>query len=367
MALYKRGSIWWMSFSASGVMYRRTTGSRNRKLAETIYAKVVAGIAEGKWLDKARKRPRYTFRELATKYEEHIKLRRRNYAKVAKYIVSYLVARFGDLPLGEFSANHIQELQTDLLSAGKKNSYVNRTIIELKVMISCAVQWDMIDASIKEKARSVKMLPTDNRLRFLSLPEIQRLLVACSETPTGHNGNGREAPHLLPIVTLALNTGMRRGEILNLSWDMIDLVNGFIFLGSKDTKTGQKREVPLNDAAREVLEILSEQRNADVPWVFPSPDNPSHPLTDIKFSWHSALVRAGVKDFHFHDLRHTFASHMVMAGVDLPTVASLLGHSDIKMTMRYAHLAPDHRKAAVNLLHNFRTMAPDADSKNADK
>ena len=187
--------------------------------------------------------------------------------------------------------------------------------------------------------------------------------------------------HLKPIVITALNTGMRRGEILGLKWDEhIDLRHGFILLNR--TKNGERREIPINDTLRTVLRGLT--RRLDVPYVFQLKDK-RVPDQDLKRSFKSALKKVetqkcpdcnyqktrlqtkedaekcphcnvkmvvikGINDFHFHDLRHTFASHLVMAGVDITTVSRLLGHKSLTMTLRYSHLAPSHMQKAVDIL-----------------
>jgi len=223
----------------------------------------------------------------------------------------------------------------------------------------------------QQQVRAVKPLKGVNkRLRFLSKEESQNLIGVCD-------------PHLKPIVVTALNTGMRKGEILSLKWEEnVDLKHGFILLKADETKNGEKREIPINDTLRAVLQGI--MRRLDVPYVFHDPLT-GQPYRDVKRSFKTALknvevekctkcdyqkardmiqksmehcplcnseilVQKGIADFHFHDLRHTFASQLVMAGVDLTTVKELLGHKDIKMTLRYAHLAAAHKVEALKKL-----------------
>lgn len=184
-----------------------------------------------------------------------------------------------------------------------------------------------------QEGEEVKQLQENNRrLRFLSKEEIASLIDACD-------------PHLRPIAITALNTGMRKGEILNLTWDQVDLKHGFILL--VNTKNGERREIPINDTLRETL--LGLTRRLDVPYVFYD-QKTGKPYQDIKRSFASACRRARIRDFRIHDCRHTFASQLIMAGVDLTTVKELLGHKTITMTMRYAHLAPSHKVKAVAIL-----------------
>ncbi|MBI3814532.1 MAG: site-specific integrase [Nitrospinae bacterium] len=151
-----------------------------------------------------------------------------------------------------------------------------------------------------------------------------------------------------------------RHEILSLEREKhIDLRHGFILLDK--TKNGERREIPINQTLRDTLQRIP--RRLDSPYVFT--DDNGKRFRDVRKSFASALRRAGIKDFHFHDLRHTFASHLVMAGVDLTTVSRLLGHKDIKMTLRYAHLAPAHMHEAVQKIGNiFGDKTPVFEGKN---
>jgi len=147
--------------------------------------------------------------------------------------------------------------------------------------------------------------------------------------------------HIRPIVTVALNTGMRRGEILKLKWEDVDLRNGLLLV--KDTKNGESRAVPINDAVREVL--AGTVRRLDSQYVFCNPKG--QPLREIKHTFNSACRRAGIRNFMFHDLRHSAASFMAMGGVSLLAIGTILGHKTASMTKRYSHLSPEHLQGAV--------------------
>ena len=153
--------------------------------------------------------------------------------------------------------------------------------------------------------------------------------------------------YLKNIVLFALNTGCRKEKILSLEWEKhIDLRHGFTTLDK--TKNGERIEIPINDTLKAVLQSIT--RRLDIPYVFYDHDTGKR-YKDIKRSFNTALRRSGIKDFRFHDLRHCFASHLVMAGADLTTVSRLPGHKSLTMTLRYAHLAPNHLKNAVNMLN----------------
>jgi integrase len=161
--------------------------------------------------------------------------------------------------------------------------------------------------------------------------------------------HGVYTDHLTPLVLMALNTGLRRGELFQLRWSDVDLQTAQVTVGGESAKSGQTRYLPLNT---DILKVLLAWRPTDVTlpaFVFPGRQC-GHPLDDIKTSWAALLKSATIDGFRFHDCRHDFASKLVMAGVDLNTVRELLGHSDIKMVLRYAHLAPEHTAAAVEKL-----------------
>ena len=186
----------------------------------------------------------------------------------------------------------------------------------------------------------MKLLQENNkRLRYLSKEECQNLVSNCQ-------GN------IKSIVITALNTGCRKSEILNLQWDNIDLRNGFILLSQDMTKNSERKEIPINKTLRETFEGIT--RRLDIPHVFFDTAT-GKPFQDVKRSFNTALRRAGIRDFHFHDLRHTFASHLIMSGIDITTVSRLLGHKTLTMTLRYAHLAPSHMVKAVDILDRTLT------------
>jgi integrase len=161
---------------------------------------------------------------------------------------------------------------------------------------------------------------------------------------------GTHTDHLTPLVTLALHTGLRRGELFQLRWRDVDLTAARLTVRGEGTKSGQTRYVPLNATAVSVLEAWQPPAPMAAAIVFAGADGAA--LEDIKSAWGALLksTRPAIADFRFHDCRHHFASRLVMAGVDLNTIRELLGHSDIKMVLRYAHLAPEHTAAAVSRL-----------------
>lgn len=365
--IYKRGNIWWIRYAGlDGKIVYESSGSTKFKDAEALLIKRKAEIKEGKQ-PEIKRIANHTFKELATEYKEWAK-RQRSYRSKEGFI-NQLVDYFGNLPLRRFNTLLIEKFQTERLNKGNKPATVNRLIATLKHMFRKAVDWNLVEEETLKRVRRVKLLEENNRrLRYLSKEECEALINACE-------------PHLKPIVITALYTGMRKSEILNLRWDQVDLKHDLILLDK--TKNGERREIPINNTVKHTLQGL--MRRLDVPYVFFDPKT-GKPYKDVKRSFHTALRKAelekcpecnyqrakpqiavtpicphcgakleihkGIKDFKFHDLRHTFASHMVMAGVDLTTVKELLGHKSLTMTLRYAHLAPSHKARAVEILDN---------------
>ena len=291
-------------------------------------------IKEGKQ-PEIKKIENHSVKELSEKYFQWINGRHLS-AVTKAYRINDLVSHFGSIPLRRFNTLIAEQYQR-----GLKPASVNKNISILKAKFKKAVDWNMGEEETLKYIRRVKNLTENNRrLRYLSKEECQSLI-------TAFNG------YLKSIVTFAVNTGCRKGEILNLRCDHVDLKHGFILLNK--TKNGDRREIPINNTVRGILQGLT--RRLDVPYVF-FDSATGKPYRDIKRSYNTATRRAGIRDFHFHDLRHTFASPLVMARVDITTVKELLGHKTLTMTLRYSHLAPSHKVKTVDLLNETLTGSP---------
>jgi integrase len=329
--IYKRGNIYWIRYAGlDGKMLYESSCSSKFRDAETLLIKRKQTVKEGKQ-PEIKKIAHHSFKELAVEYSKWAERQRSFNSK--RRLILQVVGVFGNLPLRNFSTKLIEQYQTEKLQIGNRPATVNRHLALIKHMFTKAVEWDMVEDEALKRVRRVKLLQENNRrLRFLSKEECRELINACS-------------PEIKPIVITALNTGMRKGEILGLKWDNVDLKHGFIML--EMTKNGERKEVPINDTLRRSLQSIP--RRLDIQHVFIEPRT-NKPYQNIKKSFSKALRIAKVADFRFHDLRHTFASHLVMSGVDITTVKELLGHKTLTMTLRYAHLSPTHKKSAVDLL-----------------
>ncbi|MCI0625454.1 MAG: site-specific integrase [Acidobacteria bacterium] len=213
-----------------------------------------------------------------------------------------------------------------------KPATVNRYLAALKTAFSFALENGKVETN---PVRTVKMECENNeRIRFLTRDEEARLLGA---TPTKYH----------PLITVAIHTGLRKSEMLKLEWRDIDLKRNQLTV--RESKSGKGRIVPLSETAAATFRELSKVRLIDNVYVFPG-EIPGERMKDLPRYWEQYRKKAGLEDLHWHDLRHTFASRLVMVGVDLYTVSKLLGHHDVKMTTRYAHLSPDHLLSAVGVL-----------------
>lgn len=269
--------------------------------------------------------------------------------------------------LTDICALDIERVKSKRLKAGRKVATVNRDLDRIRGALSRAVDWGMLEA---HPMRTVKRAKGDDntRVRYLGKDEERRLRKALGERETArrasrerhnawHDARGTAGhpqwpddgftDHLMPLVLVAMNTGLRRGELFGLEWGSVNLSSKLLTVAAGTAKSRRARHVPLSSEAHDVLSRWKRQ-GTGAGLVFPGVGGGK--LTNINKSWAGLVADAELVDFRFHDLRHDFASKLVMAGVDLNTVRELLGHSDIAMTLRYAHLAPDKLAAAVEML-----------------
>lgn len=331
---YRLDECWWIDYYVNG-RRRFERVSPSKRMAQDRLGKVKAELREGRFFDKKRQPPRIRFDEFAKLYlENHCNITRRHYERT-RICINRLLEHFAEKYLNEITPWLVEKYRMERLKRVKPGT-MYQEIACLKSMFNRAKEWGKL---LENPIRSVKNPRVKNeRLRYLTKDEIDRLLNACRSLDP-------RAEHLYPIVLMALHTGMRRGEILNLKWSGVDLENKQIVL--TDTKNKETRVIPLTNT---LAETLREIRREGDTYVFQNADG--KPFRDVKRSFHTALKRAGISDFRFHDLRHTAASHMVMAGVDIFTVQEILGHKSIEMTRRYSHLSPRHKRVAVEALEN---------------
>jgi len=347
MGVYKRANTYWINYMADGKLCRESVG-RDKRLAEQVLYTRRLAIVEGKFFPQ-RNRSSIPFREMADMYWK-LHAKQMPSAQVTKYQLIMLSDFFDNTPLDRITIPDILQYLNGVkerASAATANRHHNT----LRAIFNRAIEWEKLNGP--NPAAKVKQFRIENsRTRFLEIGDITRLLAACDT-------------QIQPIVSFAILTGMRRGEILNLRWEHLDLTNGIIHV--LKTKSGEPREIPL---APDLAVILADLRKGDGGPVF----NMDSRLLNTRFS--KALMLAGITDFRFHDLRHTFASHFVMRTNDLPTLQKLLGHKSPRMTQRYAHLSKGHLQVEMQvfaagfsqIFHNqVNPMVGDAQKETADR
>jgi integrase len=283
--------------------------------------------------------------------------------------VKRMKAVFADLldtSLDQVTAWQIEKWRMQRTKAGAKGSTINRQLNPLKALFGRAVEFEVIPTN--PLAGVVRLQKTDStpKVRYLSSDEESRLMAALDarearirqERASANAWRAERgyalypdlcvgyADHLKPMVILSLNTGMRRGELFGLKWSEVDVAAPMLTVLGAGAKSGETRHIPLNVDAIDALKMWMAQSATTTGYVFPGEDG-GRLSVGVRSSWASVLEAAGIGAFRWHDLRHTFASNLVMAGVDLYPVQRLLGHKSPKMTQRYAHLSPDVLAQAV--------------------
>jgi integrase len=335
--------------------------------------KLLAGLTLGEETpeEKKRKGNAHDLKSfLDNEYEpwalEHLKRGKMDMDRLRTHFIDEL----GDKKLHEINPWLIEKWRTKRRKAGKAATTINRDVAGLRAALSKAVEWNLLD---EHPLKAVKPLVTDKSgvVRYLTKDEEKRLRKALTARDRRliegrASGNewrqtrgyealpaitGQYGDYLTPLVLLSINTGIRRGEALALTWENVNLKSHQLTVSGATAKSHHTRHIPLNAEATDTLKAWKNQTEG-TGLIFTA--RKDTPLGSVKKSWAGILADAKITGFRWHDLRHHFASMLVMAGADLYVVKELLGHSTIAVTERYAHLAPEHRAAAVALLDGGR-------------
>ncbi len=269
--------------------------------------------------------------------------------------------------LNEITGRDLELVRTSWLTGGNKPATANRKMGTISGVFSRAAEWGLISEHPLDRLKQLKV-DSKGQVRYLSTDEAERLrgaLDARQEKMRAERDSANKwrqerdrqpledlravtfTDHLKPMILLALNTGVRRGELFSLKWSDVNFATKTITVVGATAKTSETRHIPTNKEALTTLQEWKKQGDG-AGYVFAGQSGGR--MEDVKSAWLKLLERAEIQGFRWHDMRHDFASRLVMAGVPLNTVRDLLGHSDIKMTLRYAHLAPGTKAAAVDLI-----------------
>jgi integrase len=341
MSIYQRGDNWYIDFRFKGQRVRDSIGP-SRRDAQKVIAKKKTEIIENRYLDIRKEPDPVKFHAFAKEYLQWAKANK----KPSSYERDFYTMRIFDR---EFESKNIQDVTTWQVEKYKvkrkeqfKPATVNREIALLKHMFSKAVEWGKMKENPAKKVKFFK--GAVKRVRFLMPDEFQILLSNCVD-------------FLKPIVTIAVHTGMRKGEILGLKWEQVDLEQRIITI--LDTKNNERKDLPMDETVRTLLQGL-ERRGE---FVFSSAKGKPFNEMTIHNAFHEAMKQARISDFRFHDLRHTFASNLIMAGVKIEKVQKLMGHKMLTMTQRYAHLAPGYLAESIKVLDRVMSQIPPQEDK----
>ena len=364
MAIIRKGENWFIDYRANGRRIREKVG-QSRKLAESVLAKRRHEIAEGRFLN-VRKVSRETFNEFSTRYLEWIQGRIRT-VNDDRQRVRQLLKTFGNMLLAEIDIAAVEKYMAVRLQEPKQHFWrgraagvlsqrsaqaqaakikewsetkakkvskatINREVAVLRKILNKAVEWKIIPVN---PMHGLKLFDEREfiRKRYLKPDEIRLLLECC-------------APALRNVVMFALYTGRRSGEILGMRWQEVDSENGYVYFPK--TKKMEPDQVAIPPRALELLDTLGQGTRGE--FVFMKTRGEPGPLKDIRAQFQRTLAAAGIKNFRFHDLRHTAVSYMMMNGIDLKTIAELVGHTTAEMVdQRYGHLSPDHKRVATEI------------------
>ncbi|NCC61234.1 MAG: site-specific integrase [Verrucomicrobiae bacterium] len=300
-------------------------------------SKIETDIREGRHFKYAEAK-KHTLGELIDRYIENVLPAKEKVLRDYSQQLGHWKSELGHVLLSDLTPALIvekrDELAKGMTSRGKRSpATVNRYLACLSHACTTAVrEWGWIEENPLSKVS--RLNEPRGRVRFLDDNERGRLLEACK---------GSAYPHLYLIVVLALSTGARRNEIMKLRWQDIDFTRRQLVL--HETKNGERRVLPVTGKALELLNAHKKIRRIDTDMLFPS-TKPGIPY-DIRKSWESAVERAGIEDFRFHDLRHSAASYLAMNGATLAEIAEVLGHKTLQMVKRYSHLSEAHTSTVV--------------------
>jgi len=349
MHVYKRkdSKYYWYKFEYRGAVYRGSTGMKAKPKAMDIAGKVRQEVIEGRYgIERQKDAP--PFKDAMARFLEHA--RRHNAANTAKRYESSskpLIEAFGKKPLDSVTGEAVERYKTARLNKKLKPATINAELRCLRATLNYFVQLKVITRSAVARLR---LLPENNeKMRVLSFEEERLYLAACPQP-------------LHDIAVLMIDLGMRPEEIFRIRRENVNLDAGTIFNPHGKTKAA-RRTLSLTKRAAGVLRGRVD--GADGDYIFPLESDPKRPMVRADRLHYRALKDSGIDRCRVYDLRHTFATRAAESGVDLVTLAALLGHSNIQMVLRYAHPQAEHKAMAIRKMEEFqaaREMAENSKS-----
>lgn len=342
--IYRKKGTWFLDYYVNGKRLRKSLKTSSKKIAELALHDLEIKLAKN---DLGLIVNEITLEDFIKKYLAYksARIAPRTYQRIQIGIEKHIIPFLKQNSISKL--NHITPMLIEeyisVRAREAKQATVNSELLVLKNIIKMAIRWNYLQ---KDPGKEIKLLKvTDQKPpRFLTLEECEKLLETCN-------------PQIQKIVFTILNTGLRKEELMNLEWGDIDFKKGILTVAHepprRTLKGKESRYIPINLQLSEMFAQHRRESGIVDPkaLVFTTPQNKK--ITSIFYHLRCAYKNAIIEGANVHTLRHTFASHLVMQGVDLYTVSKLLGHKDVKTTQIYAHLAPDHLKAAIQRLPDF--------------
>ncbi len=332
MGVFKRSGKFWVDYYVHGARVRKPI-SKSKQEADKVLTKIKSDIIHRRYALPNEEKIKFSV--FVQRYVQEHSIPFKRSWKTDLVLLKNLVPFFGGMLLHEITTAHYEQYRQKRVreKVGNKDKLVSTTTINregelLRSILNRAVKWGVISFNPMGKLERFKEEPKE---RILTEKEIKGL-IASATLPLKH------------IILVALNSGMRKAEILNLKWENVNLDTGMLSLFK--TKSRRMRQIPLNGAMTELFSKLQLSRNGRE-YVFENPVT-GQPLNEIKTSWHSLLRRTGIKNLRFHDLRHIFATYSLVRGGDLISLKETLGHASITTTSRYAQSLSEGMRRLVS-------------------
>lgn len=318
--VYRRGDVWWVRFRRDGVHVRRSAKTTRKAEAQVFLHRLMEEYAQA---TRGEPTVRHLLTDAMERFFEESTLRAGT-IETYRYNSRVLTRLLGHLHLDEIDRRALAEFVATRKRTGVTDATIRRDLALIGSIFTAAIRWGWVDTSPVTQLNKRSLKESSPRTRFLTREEFVRLSNAASDD-------------LKPILALAVETGLRKEELLGLTLTSIDLRRRELRLTV--TKTGRPRQVPLSSGALETIKGLLERSRPRSPYLFCKSDGSR--IGDPKKAFAGACRRAGIEDFRFHDLRHTYASWWVQDGGDLYRLSRILGHTTLQTTSRYAHLRTD--------------------------
>jgi len=326
MALYRRGNIWWIDINHNGRRIQQSTGTKVKVTAQKVHDKIKADLWKNRFLEET---PNKTWMEAVTRWLKEAEHKRS--LESDRYHLRWLDKHLKNYSLNQITRDLIDKVADKKLDEGVKPSSVNRMLEVVRAILRKAeLEWDWL-----AKAPPIRMRKEDTkRIRWLTPEEANRLIQELPE-------------HLADLARFSLATGLRKSNVTNLEWSEINLSKRHALIHPDQAKANKAIPVPLNETA---VSVIQKQIGKHIRFVFTY--GGKHITQCNTKAWRNALKRAGIKNFRWHDLRHTWASWHVQNGTSLQELQQLGGWTSFEMVLRYAHLSSDHLKEAAERVVN---------------